>query len=179
MVRRQDHSCPGRPRRAGPWLLALLGLAAACEGEGTLASPVVRVDLRAKLPPKLQRLISLADDSYECAREVTMAAVGATQTLRLVWRVLDDGPDRYITAVVVEPVGPTRGATSPKASAVVGELRQVGDPSARAQLVPVRVFWSGRRGCGEVDQTLAVELRADAPECKRPELKMKLLAPVE
>ena len=39
-------------------VLLLLG---GCEGGGAVSSPVVRVDLRARLPEKLQRRLAVAD----------------------------------------------------------------------------------------------------------------------
>lgn len=165
--------------RALPWLAPLALLApGACGEHTTLTSPVVRVDLRINLPPKLQRRISKRDDSYECSRRFTLEAQGARQAFRVFWRVLDDGPARHITAVALEPDGPTSGAENPTASAVVGEAENVGE-GVLIQQIPLRVSYEASRGCSKVRASSELSLRGDAPECRPPRPKRKLLTPVD
>jgi hypothetical protein len=85
--------------------------------------------------------------------------------------VLEDGKDRYVTAVEVNPEGPTRGAGAPVASALVEEPEK-----AR---VAVRVSWTADKGCGKVNAGTRVELRADDPSCQKPKGPGKLLVPVQ
>jgi hypothetical protein len=45
--------------------LTLLALLPSCKGGGSVAAPVVRVDLRPKLPQKVLRRLLAADTTYE------------------------------------------------------------------------------------------------------------------
>jgi len=154
--------------------LRLLLLAALCGcGGGTLTSPVLRVDLRDRLPPKLQKQVAVADTSYPCSQRFSLAAGGASQRFLANYRVLDDGTSKHVTAVELEPEGETAGASSPTASAAVGELRREGAIS----ILPLRVSWEASKGCGKVSASETVELRGDGAGC-RPPRPIKLLTPV-
>jgi hypothetical protein len=159
------------------WLLPLLLVA--CEGGRSLPSPVVRVDLRPKLPPTVQRRIAIDDSSYECRRRFAAQAGGASQRFVAVYRVLDDKEGKFVTAVQVEPDGEASGASSPEATAVVGEVTMRGRAPAAAATAPLRVSWSARQGCGTIRTQTAVDLVADDPGCKAPALKTRLLTPVK
>jgi hypothetical protein len=159
------------------WLLPLLLVA--CEGGRSLPSPVVRVDLRDKLPPAVQRRVVIDDSSYECRKPFAAQVSGASQRFIAVYRVLDDKEGKFVTAVQVEPDGETTGASSPEATAVVGEVKVRGRAPAAAATVPLRISWSARQGCGTIRTQTAVELLADDPSCKPPTLKTKLLTPVK
>jgi hypothetical protein len=173
-------TCISTQLRALPWLaLAALLAPGACGEHTTLTSPVVRVDLRINLPPRLQRRISKRDDSHECNRRFVLEAQGARQAFRVFWRVLDDGPARHITAVALEPDGPTSGAENPTASAVVGEAENVGGEGALIQRIPLQVTYEASRGCSKIKASTRLSLRGDAPECRRPRPERKLLTPVD
>jgi len=165
--------------RRSSLLVASLAGVLACEGNSSLLSPVVRVDLRSKLPPRLQRRISVADTSYECRKSFTLSAEGASQRFLAGWRVLDDGGNKYATAVQIEPDGPTRGATAPSASALVNEVVLRPRGSSRVASVPVRVTWTAAKGCSKVSATTQLELAADDPGCTPPRAPLKLLTPVK
>jgi hypothetical protein len=159
----------GAGRMIAGALLALLG----CEGGRTLTSPLVRVDLRAKLPPRLQRQLAVADTTYECRRPFALSASGATQRFVASYRVLDVGRAKHITAIEVDADGETLGASAPTASAAVDELKLVGGVS----VVPLRVIWQASRGCSKASASVVLELRADDAGCKPPPA-LKLLRPV-
>jgi hypothetical protein len=160
-------------------LLALLVLApVSCQSEGTVSAPVVRVDLRAKLPPRVQRLVALADTSYECRKPFQLSAGGAEQAFLAIWRVFEDGAGRYVTAVEVNPEGPTRGAGAPSASALVEELQSRKQGQQLVMVAPVRVTWTASKGCGKVKAGVRLELRADDPACQKPRGPGRLLTPV-
>lgn len=154
-------------------IVLLAALAVACSGGHTLSSPVLRVDLRARLPPKLQRQVAVVDTSYPCTHRFTLAEKGASQRFLASYRVLDDGTLRHITAVELEPEGDTVGASAPSATAAIGEARQAGS----ASILPLRVSWHASKGCEKLSATTTVELRADSEGC-RPPKPMKLLTPV-
>ena len=158
-------------RLSRPFLLASLVLG--CGGGHSVSSPVLRVDLRDRLPPKLQRQIVATDTSYPCTHRFTLAAEGASQRFVVGYRVLDDGTSKHITAVEVEPEGETVGASAPAATAAVGESRTAGGIAIQR----VRVSWEASKGCGKVSATTTVELRADGEGC-RPPRPIKLLTPV-
>jgi hypothetical protein len=151
----------------------LAALAVACGGGHTLTSPVLRVDLRDRLPPKLQRQVAIADTSYPCTHRFTLADKGASQRFLASYRVLDDGTLRYITAVELEPEGDTVGASAPSATAAIGEARRAGT----ASVLPLRVSWQASKGCEKTSAKTTVELRTDSELC-RPPKSMKLLTPV-
>lgn len=160
-------------------LLALLVLApAGCPSEGNVSAPVVRVDLRGKLPPRVQQLVALADTSYECRRSFKLSAAGAEQVFLAVWRVFEEGAGRYITAVEVSPEGPTRGAGAPSATALVEELQSQKQGRQLVMVAPIRVSWSASKGCSKVNSSVRLELRADDPGCHKPRGPGRLLTPV-
>lgn len=171
------------PARVGNRLLLamviFLAMPLACEGRTTLVSPVVRVDLRHKLPPALQKQISKKDESYECRKRLSLSDQGARQGFEAIWRVLERGPEKYITAVTVEPYGATSGASRPSASAIVGELGQRKTTNGMAQTARVKLSWEATKGCSRISADKKLVLRADDPACDRPKLKMKLLTPVD
>ena len=166
------------PRPTSLLLLALL-LAISCEGRTQLTSPVVRVDLRDKLPPHLQRLVSRQDDSYPCQMAVTLEQGGASQELVVVWKVLQDGPDRHLTAVAVEARAPTSGGTDPTASAAVGTLASEKGAKGLVQMVPLTLQWQAAIGCNKVSAIQEVQLRSDHESCKKPVAPEGLLKPVQ
>ncbi len=151
----------------------------ACGGRTTLTSPVVRVDLRAQLPGRLQQLVVDGDDSFPCNMEVTLADQGVVQKFAINWHVLQDGPDRYVTALSVEPAGPTSGAVNPKASGAVGNLKQETAGKSRIIVLPLTLTWEATKGCGQVKASKKFLLRADDASCKKPEAPKGLLKPVE
>jgi hypothetical protein len=160
-------------KRVRSGLLALLVFAALHCGGGTeLPSPLVRVDLRDKLPAKVLKEMRALGGSYECRREVTLRAEGASQSFVVTWRIYDHKESRYFTAVGVEPDGPTRGATSPEATATVDELKREGG----ASVLPVHLLWSAREGCSTVSARKIVKLRSDDPACKQPKSKLKIFS---
>jgi hypothetical protein len=151
--------------------------AGGCSSEGVVSSPVVRVDLRDRLPRNLQRQIAAADTSYPCTRTFTLSEGEASQRFVVNYRVLQGEQAQHITAVEVVPDGPTEGARGPKASAMVGELRLQEDGSKEVAEVPVRISWSATSGCSRISRTRIMTLRADAPDCKPPAPGKKLLSP--
>jgi hypothetical protein len=165
--------------RSSSLLLLTVAVLLGCEENSRLPSPLVRVDLRAKLPPQLQRRISVADTSYECRKTFTLSSEGASQRFVASWRVLADGGSKYVTAVQIEPDGSTSGVTAPSASARVQEmvLRDLGP--GRVAAVPVRVTWTAAKGCSKVSATTQVELAANDPGCTPPRTQLKLLTPVK
>ncbi len=153
-------------------------LLCACDDSHSLSSPVVRVDLSGKLPASLQRRLAAADDSYECRRSVMLASGDAHQRFRAVWRVLDDGGSRYVTAVELEAQGETSGATAPQATALVDELAFQRRGKDVVAVVPMRISWSASKGCGRVSASTSLELRGDDPGCRVPRTGPgRLLAP--
>ena len=156
-------------------VLLLLG---GCEGGGAVSSPVVRVDLRARLPEKLQRRLAVADMTYECRKPFKLEAGGAEQAFLASWRVLEEPGERFITAVEVNPDGPTRGAGSPSASALVEEIQKRREGKEVVALAPVRVSWNASKGCGKVSSVVRLELRADDKGCVKPKGPGRLLVPV-
>jgi len=158
------------------WLVLLL--LGGCEGGGSVVAPVVRVDLRSRLPEKLQRRLAVADTTYECRSPFKLAAGGAEQAFVASWRVLEEPGERYITVVEVNPDGPTRGAGSPSASALVEEIQKRRESKEVVALAPVRVSWSASKGCGKLSSFSRLELRADDPGCHKPKGPGKLLVPV-
>jgi len=155
-------------------LLALILLGAACEGGHSLSSPVLRVDLRDRLPEAVQRRLAQADTSYECRRGFALEAQGVQQRFLATWRVLDEGGARLVTTVQLEPQGDTVGGSDPSASAAVGEPRVRGN----AARVPLRVTWTASKGCGRVSASRELELAADEAGCKPPQRPGRLLVPV-
>jgi hypothetical protein len=153
-------------------ILLSLSLAVACGGH-SVSSPVLRVDLRDRLPPKLQRQVAKADSSYPCTHRFSLAAEGASQRFLVGYRVLDDGASKHVTALEVDPEGETSGASAPSATAAVAGIRQASGVS----VVSVRVSWEASKGCNKVGASTTVELRADGPGC-RPPRPIKLLTPV-
>jgi len=155
----------------------LLGLAG-CEEGGSVAAPMVRVDLRPKLPEKAQRRLAAADTSYECQKAFKLADGGAEQSFQVSWRVYEETDEKLITAVEVNPDGPTRGAGSPSATALVEELESRTLGKEKVALVPVRISWSASKGCRKVSAATRLELRADDPGCRKPKQgPVKLLTP--
>lgn len=154
-------------------------LALSCESRTQLTSPVVRVDLRHKLPAHLQRLVSRQDDSFPCQRSVTLEKDGASQELTVIWKVLRDGPDRYLTAVAVEAWSPTSGGTNPTAQGAVGTLVTEKGEAGLVQGVPLTLYWQASVGCDKVRASQEVELRSDHGSCKAPEAPEGLLKPVQ
>ena len=156
----------------------LLHLLPSCDGSGSVSAPVVRVDLRSRLPEKLQRQLAVADLTYECRKSFKLAARGAEQAFLATWRVLDDGKEKFITAVEVNPEGPTHGAGAPSASALVEEAEKRHLGSVLVSAAAVRVSWTASKGCSKVEAATRLELRADDPGCQRPKGPGKLLVPV-
>lgn len=149
-----------------------------CEGGGSVTSPVVRVDLRARLPEKLQRRLAVADTTYECRKLFKLGVRDAEQGFVASWRVLDEEGGRYVTAVEVEPDGPTRGGSSPSASAsVLDVFNAAAKGQAVVAVAPLLVSWSARKGCSSVGASTRLDLRADDPGCRKPK-PGKLLVPV-
>jgi hypothetical protein len=169
-----------RTRLMTPLLFALLFLLC-CQGRTQLTSPVVRVDLRHKLPARLQQLISETGDdgAYPCQVEVKLDDGGAGQALAVIWKVMADGPDRYITAVAVEPRGETYGAGNPTASAAVGTLSKETVGKGLVQEVSLTLNWQATKGCDKVSAKQVVKLRSDHKSCKPPKTPEGLLKPVE
>lgn len=173
-----------RTRHARPISLSLLAFllcALSCQGRTQLVSPVVREDLRDRLPARLQQMALDHDGKYDfpCQVDVKLADSGASQELSVVWRVMGDGPDRYITAVSVEPNGPTSGANDPTASAVLGALSLETVGEAKVNVTSVTVSWQARNGCDKVGASREVALRADHASCRVPRAPAGLLKPVE
>ena len=171
-----------RTRPLSPLFFALLFLLC-CQGRTQLTSPVVRVDLRHKLPAQLQQLIADTGDdgAYPCQVEVKLEAGGggAGQVLAVIWKVMADGPDRYITTVAVEARGETYGAGNPTASAAVGTLTKETVGKGLVQQVPLTLNWQATRGCDKVNAMRVVTLRSDHKSCKPPKVPEGLLKPVE
>jgi len=160
-------------------LLALLPVALACEGGHTLSSPVVRIDLRAKLPEAVVRRLAISDTSYECRKPIAVEVSGARQRFVATYRVFDDQQGKFITAVQLEPDGPTEGAHSPEASGGVLNLENRGSATRVVAVVPLRVSWGATKGCSKLASSIVVMLAADAPDCRPPAPKIKLLSPVK
>jgi hypothetical protein len=156
----------------------LFVLLAGCD-RGAVSAPVVRVDLRARLPEKVLRRLVAADTTYECRKPFKLASGGAEQAFLASWRVLDETGERFITAVEINPDGPTRGAGSPTASALVEEIQKRREGKDVVGMVPVRVSWSASKGCGKVSAVERIELRADDPACVKPKGPGRLLVPVK
>jgi hypothetical protein len=153
-------------------VLLLLCAGITCSGPAELPSPTLRVDLRAKLPRKVLRRLMAVDTSYECSRKLTLRSGGASQRFIVTSRVFDfkEG-QRYLTAVQVEPDGPTEGGSSPEASAAVGEpVIEEG----QGMTVPVNLTWSARAGCSKVTAGEQVKLASNDPACKPPSSKVKI-----
>jgi len=163
-------------RRARLLLLALI--APACEGGHTLSSPIVRIDLRAKLPEPVVRRLAINDTSYECRRPFALEVSGARQRFVATYRVFDDQQGKFVTAVQLEPDGPTEGAHTPEASAGVLNMVNRGSTARVLAVVPLRVSWGATKGCSKVASSIVMDLAADAPDCKPPAPKVKLLSPV-
>jgi len=161
--------------------LALFLCAHACQGRTQLTSPVVREDLRDQLPARLQQMALEHDGKYDfpCQKSVTLEDGGASQELTVVWHVMTDGPDRYITAVSVEPGGATKGASNPTASAALDDLTLETVGEAKVNATSVTLNWQAKNGCNEVSASRKVELRADHASCKEPKAPAGLLKPVE
>ncbi len=159
--------------------LLLLALLVGCQEGGMVTAPVVRVDLRPRLPEKLRRRLAVADMTYECRTPFKLSAGNAEQSFVASWRVLEEPGERFITAVEVNPEGPTRGAGSPSASALVEEIQKHRRGKEVVGLAPVRVSWSASKGCGKVSSAVRIELRADDPGCLKPRGPGRLLVPVK
>jgi len=172
-----------RPRRRAGILIAPLALAAlalACQGEGHLTSPVISVDLRHKLPAHLQRLVVDDDPTYPCQQGFKIASGEVEQKFLVIWKVLEQGEARFITAVRVDPDGPITGASSPVASAMVGELQTREQGGVRHQHTSLAVTLRASKGCATVEGKTSLDLGTDFAGCKKPpKPKMKLLTPVE
>lgn len=160
-------------------LLVVLGAAfAMCGGGGTVTSPVVRVDLRDRLPLRAQRRAYVHDTSYPCSKALTLSAQGAEQRFIANWRVLDDRGTRHITAVEIVPEGETSGAREPSASAVVEDTTSDKKGDDLIAVVPVRLVWTATKGCSRVTANARLELRADDKSCRaKPQSRRRLLTP--
>jgi hypothetical protein len=156
-------------RTHAPLLWILLAGVVTC-GDGQLPSPTLRVDLRDKLPRKALRRLLAVDTTYECSREVTLRVPDASQRFSVSWRVFDFKALRYITAVQVAPLGPSQGASGPRASATVGEPTAAGDVTT----VPIQISFSGRAGCTSFTAGRQVRLRSNDPGCKKPTTKVRI-----
>jgi hypothetical protein len=132
------------------------------------------VDLRDRLPADVLKRLMAIDMTYECSRTVELAAQGVSQRFELTWRVFAHDSDRYITAVQVEPDGPTQGGRSPEASATAEPTRINEQEGNKLAMVPIRLTWSATSGCATVGDTRTVALRADSPGCKPPQNTLKI-----
>jgi hypothetical protein len=160
-------------------LLLLALLVSSCEGGHALSSPIVRIDLRAKLPEPVVRRLAIDDTSYECRKPIALEVSGARQRFVATYRVFDDVQGKFITAVQLEPDGPTEGAHTPEASGAVLNLENRGRATRVVAVVPLRVSWGATKGCSKLASSIVVMLPADAPDCKPPAPKVKLLSPVK
>lgn len=177
---RTDRTLARRPLRVAIALSAsALLVSVACSSGGVLENPLVRVRLTDQLPPK-ERRTALSATVLDCKRTVALPAGGVAPRFLITWRVLDFGTSRYVGALQVAPEGSGRleGVRAPKATASVGQLKNVGDSARVIASVSVRVQWSADKGCGKVSASKAVELRADDKSCTRPKTP-KLLRPVQ
>jgi hypothetical protein len=149
-----------------------------CQGSQSLPNPIVRVDLRDKLPPALQRSIVKEDTSYKCKRKVTLREGEARQDFLITFRVLKEQESKYLTAVGVEPLGLTIGAASPTATAVVSEVKNHVKGKANSSSVSVQLKWSAQKGCSAISAVSTQEIAADDPTCQEPRFPGKLLVPI-
>jgi len=172
---------PSTKARVTVALAALALLSAACGGRPALNSPVLRLDLRDRLPPDLQRIVSVKDESYPCRTAVTLQAEGASQKFFITWQALRHRDDRHVTALSVEPDGETTGgAHTPVASAAVGELKHDRSGAGTVTVLPLTLSWEARQGCDRVKAKMRLQLRADDKSCKEPpEAPKGLLKPVQ
>jgi len=161
-------------------VVAILAVSfAACDSGGVLDNPLVRVRLTDKLPAK-ERRTALSATVLDCKRTIALPAGGLAPRFLITWRVLDFGTSRYVGALQVAPEGSGRleGVRAPKASASVGQLKNIGSASAVVAAVSVRVQWSAHKGCGKIGTSKTVQLSADDKSCTRPKTP-KLLRPVQ
>jgi hypothetical protein len=164
-----------RPQTRRAFLLFVLVLLAC--GKATIVSPIARVDLRAQLPPALQRKIVALDTTFECRKRLLLEGEGVKLGVVATFRILDEGT-KHITSVEVAPNGPVVGGVDAEASAVVGEIEMVRAGGAEgAARVPVFLTLSARKGCSRVEVSRRILLAADDPICK-PKKGARLLVPV-
>lgn len=159
-------------------LLALL-VGLACDGGKLLSAPIVRIDLREKLPPAVARRQHINDTSYECRQSFALETSGARQRFVASYRVFEDKQGKFVTAVQLDPDGATEGAHTPEASAGLLNLVNRGSAERVLAAAPLRVSWGATKGCAKVSSSKVIELAADAPDCKPPTSKLKLLTPVK
>ncbi|MCA9664882.1 MAG: hypothetical protein KC503_04815 [Myxococcales bacterium] len=161
--------------------IVALSLALACSGKGgVFSSPVVRVDLRDKLPPKVRKLVS-AIMPYQCKKTITVSGGDKAPKFVISWRAIEYQGSRYFTAVEVTPDGDGKiaGVDGPAASGVVSGLKNVGSADKVIGSLTVTTTWSGQKGCSKVTAKHDETLRADDDKlCIKPK-QPKLLRPVK
>lgn len=155
-------------------LLALL-LPGACGKQTRVHSPVVRVDFRHTLPQATARRLEADEAGRPCSQQVTLSEGEASQKFEVRWSVLDEGPRSYLLALEVVPVGETRGAHNPEASAAVGEVTLAPAGERQEARTTVTLLWTANKGCQRLQARKGLTLRAGGPHCPRPKPAMKLL----
>lgn len=156
-------------RRSAPlWLLlGALATSQSCgENNAQLPNPLVRVDLRSRLPQsRAFRGRAQAALELDCHQLVPIESGGVHHDFVVNWRVIDVDETRYIVAVDVQPSGSLRGGRAPSASATVGRLERRSVGSKSVDEVLVMLAFSAQRGCGSVSKSLKLTIRSDHKSC--------------